>query len=99
MLHAALELGEGVLLVTVVHHQHIPVYVEVHVSFVQSEEGGGTFHGSHDARCICGTLHQDFAGAEQQVELAAKLCLGNLLALAVVMVVATLTGSLLFTVG
>ena len=99
MLLATLELGEGVLFVTVVHHQHVPVHVEVHVSFVQSEEGGGTFHGSHDARCICGTLHQYLAGAEQQVELMAKLCLRNLLALAVLLVIATLTGSFLFTVG
>ena len=34
MLLATLELGEGVLFVTVVHHQHVPVPVEVHVSFV-----------------------------------------------------------------
>ena len=63
VLLAALEFGEGVRLVAVVHHQHIPVDVEVHVAFVESEESCCTLHRSHDARCVGSTLHKDAAGA------------------------------------
>ena len=48
VLLASLELGEGMLLVAIVYHQHVPVDVKVHVSLVETEESCCTLHGSHD---------------------------------------------------
>ena len=62
MFLAALELGEGMLLVAIVYHQHVPVDVEVHVSLVEPEESCCTLHGSHDAGCVGSTLHENATG-------------------------------------
>ena len=62
VLLAALELGEGMLLIAIVHHQYVPVDVEVHVSLVKTEESSCTLHGSHDARGVGSTLHENATG-------------------------------------
>ena len=62
VLLASLELGEGMLLVAIVYHQHVPVDVKVHVSLVETEESCCTLHGSHDAGCVGSTLHENATG-------------------------------------
>ena len=61
VLFATLEFGEGMLLVAVVHHQHIPVDVKVHVAFVETEERCSTLHRTHNARGVGSTLHENAA--------------------------------------
>ena len=73
VLLTALELGERVLGIAVVHHEHVPVDVEVQVAFVETKEGCGALHRTADARGVGCTLHKYASGAQKQVELVLQL--------------------------
>jgi hypothetical protein len=66
---AALELGERMLAVAQVDHEHIVVDINVQMLVRQPQVGGRAFHIAHDAARVRCAFHQQFTRAQQQIEL------------------------------
>lgn len=76
MVLTALELGERVLLVAQVNHEHGVRDVDVQMLFGQAEESRSAFHVAHDAVGVGGALDEQFASAQEKVELPAENLFG-----------------------